>query len=382
MNVVIPRQELSALGKIQNIVPSKPAIPILGNILIEAHQDRLTVRGTDLTVSLCFSCPATVVEEGKIALPARRFFQLIREIKAPQVKITSVDGQSAEIMAAGAIFRINGMHYSEFPHLPDFTTAYSISLPSNELKELLQRTVFCAAREDSRYVLNGVFLEVKEGVITFTGTDGKRLSRMSQIVDLDKAIEGSYILPLKAIEEAIRMLDNPDVKAQINLVEDKASIEVGSGILMTKLLSGQYPDVKKVIPESPIHSVTLHREELLSLLRQVALFTSENSHSIRFIFEKSELTLKAMASSIGEGVVSMPVDFTENKLEIAFNPFYFIDILRRSNDECVHFSINDSFNPGLITDSTTSQFVIMPMRLEDHHQTAGKESVSTSSTSA
>ena len=89
-----------------------------------------------------------------------------------------------------------------------------------------------------------------------------------------------------------------------------------------------------------------------------------------------------MASSIGEGVVSMPVDFTENKLEIAFNPFYFIDILRRSNDECVHFSINDSFNPGLITDSTTSQFVIMPMRLEDHHQTAGKESVSTSSTSA
>ncbi len=382
MNVVIPREELVKLiGKIQNTVSSKPSIPVLANILIEAQTGSLVVSATDLTVSMRFSAPATVIEEGKIALPARRFFQLIREIRSPQVKITSENGQFAEITAASAAFRIHGMHFSEFPALPDFSSSYKISLPASSLKELLHRTIFCAAREDSRYVLNGVLVEIADGMITFTGTDGKRLARMGETITIDPSVQATYILPLKAVEETLRVLDDPEETVHMHFIEDKASIEVGSGVLMTKLLSGQYPDVKRVIPQSAQHNISLHREELLSLLKQIALFTSDHSHSIRFIFAKGELTLKGSASNIGEGVVSMPADFSNGTLEIAFNPFYFIDILRRSQDECILFSIQDAFNPGLITDSTKGQFVIMPMRLEEP-QNMEKERVPTHSATA
>ncbi|MEL7431344.1 MAG: DNA polymerase III subunit beta [Chlamydiota bacterium] len=366
MIVVIARQELlSLIGKIQTTVPSKPAIPILGNILLETQHDQLVLSATDLTVSARFSSAATVIEEGKIALPARKFFQLVRELRSPQIKITAEEGKPAEIIAGSSIFKINGMHHSEFPQFPELTASQSISLTSVHLKELLHRSAFCAAREDSRYVLNGICVDLSPEGITFTGTDGKRLARISQEVEPNPDLEGSYVLPLKSVEEMLRILDNVEEPVRLSFMEDKASFAVGPGILITKLLSGQYPDVQKVIPKDPAYSVQLHREELLSLLKQISLFTSENSHSVRFIFEHGELTLKATASELGEGLVSMPADCPQSRLEIAFNPFYFIDILRRSQDECITFSINDSFNPGLITDSTTSQFVIMPMRLEE-----------------
>ena len=135
--------------------------------------------------------------------------------------------------------------------------------------------------------------------------------------------------------------------------------------LIAKLLSGQYPDVERVIPLKLAYEFSIHREELMSLLKQVSLFTSETSSSVRFTFEPGQLHLAAMSSDIGEGRVSMPVDFSGPKLEIAFNPYFFLDILRHSNDETIRFGLNDPHNPGLITDSTQALFVLMPMRLSD-----------------
>ena len=173
------------------------------------------------------------------------------------------------------------------------------------------------------------------------------------------------MIPLKAVEEMVKMLGDSDEEVSLTLAHDKVSLESGSLTLVTKLLSGQYPDVERVIPAKLNHQFSIHREELISLLRQVSLFTSETSSSVRFSFETGQLHLAAMSSDIGEGRVSMPVDFSGPKIEIAFNPFFFIDILRHSKDETVRFGLNDPHNPGLITDSTQALFVIMPMRLNE-----------------
>ena len=366
MKVTISRLELVALiGKIQNVVPSKPAIPILANVLIEAIDDQLIISATDLTVSIRVFAEAKVHEEGSITLPARRFFQLVRELTAPQVEIHTLSPEVATINAGSSHFKIHGMHKSEFPALPDLSDGAQFSISAAALKELLSRSAFAAARDDSRQVLNGILLQNANQTATFIGTDGKRLAKIHSAVDLPQDFSGSFIVPLKAVEEMVRMLDiKEEEPAKISLMADKIALELKSTTLISKLLSGQFPDVSRVIPQQKEQAIALHREELISLLRQVSLFTSDTSSSVRFTLSDGELHLSATSGEIGEGKVKMPVNYNGEKLEIAFNPVYFLDILRHSKDETVKFNVSDSYNPGLITDSSTAQFVIMPMRLE------------------
>lgn len=366
MKAVISKIDLvNLIGKIQSIVSAKPAIPILANVLIEAIDDQLIVSATDLTVSMRVYVEAKVVEEGAIALPARRFFQLVRELTSPQVKISAATNEVAEITTGTSVFKINGMNKAEFPALPDLTGSPEITLTNIKLKEMLSKTAFSAAREDSRYMLNGVQFGVASQKATFIGTDGKRLAKVQTPVAIDASIAGSYVIPLKAVEEMIKMLDDSEEEVHLSVAHDKVALESGKLTLITKLLSGQYPDVERVIPAKLGQTFSIHREELMSLLRQVSLFTSETSSSVRFSFETGQLFLSAMSHDIGEGRVSMPVDYAGAKLEIAFNPYFFLDILRHSKDETVRFGLNDPHNPGLITDSTEALFVIMPMRLND-----------------
>lgn len=366
MKVVVSKLDLvNLIGKIQSVVAAKPAIPVLSSILLEAKDDQLIVSATDLTVSMRCYIEAKVVEEGAIALPARRFFQLVRELTAPQIKISAHTGEIAEITTGTSVFKINGMSKTEFPALPDLSGSPEFTLTSANLKEVFSKTAFSAAREDSRYMLNGVQVQIAQQKATFIGTDGKRLAKVSAPINVDPSVQGTYVIPLKAVEEMIKMLDDSDTEVSLNLTHDKVSLESGSLTLIAKLLSGQYPDVERVIPAKVVQNFAIHREELMSLLKQVSLFTSDASSSVRFTFETGQLHLAAMSSDIGEGRVSMPVDYAGARLEIAFNPFFFLDILRHSKDETVRFGLNDTHNPGLITDSTNALFVIMPMRLNE-----------------
>jgi DNA polymerase III subunit beta len=366
MKAVVSKADLvSIISKIQTVISSKPAIPILANVLIEAVDDQLILSATDLTISMkCFT-EAKVVEEGSIALPAKKFFQLVRELTSAQVKISKQGNDIAEIISGSSVFKINGMPKNEFPSMPESSGNAQISFSSSILKEMLFRTVFSAARDDSRYVLNGVYLSISNSQAKFIATDGKRLAKLNTEIELDPSFQGSYILPLKAVDEMIKMLDEPAERSLLTLTPEKVFLECGNLVLSTKLLTGQYPDVERVIPEIMSDSLILHREELIALLRQVSLFISETSSSVRFIFSTGQLSLSANSSNIGEGLVNMPVDYKGSKMEIAFNPFFFLDILRHSKDETVNFAISDSYNPGVITDSSKALYVIMPMRLEN-----------------
>ncbi|MCI5052308.1 MAG: DNA polymerase III subunit beta [Simkaniaceae bacterium] len=364
MKLTIPRHELVTLiGKIQSVVPSKPAIPILSNILIEADSGNIIISATDLTVSMRAFADAKVSKEGAITLPAKRFFQLIRELTSPEIEIECSDSGIATIRSGTSHFKLNGMDKAEFPSLPDLNQAKTIALPGDQLKDMLTRTAFAAARDDSRQVLNGLFTKVSNGALSFVGTDGKRLAKVQESIEADPSIESDFIIPLKAVEEMIRIIESGS-EIKLSLMKDKVALDVGSICLITKLLSGQYPDVERVIPSNEeMKSIVLHKEELTQLLKQISLFTSEMNYSVRFTFNEGDLQLQAMTSDIGEGRVNMPVDYGEDKLEIAFNPYFFIDILKHCKDETATFGISNSFNPGMITDSSKSTYVIMPMRL-------------------
>src|SRR3990167_11383741 len=154
MKILIPRTELLLLiGKIQGVVPIKPSVPILGNVLFEAVDDQVILSATDLTVSMRAFAEAKVEEEGAITLPAKRFFQLVRELTAPQVEIQTV-AEIAHIHAGSSHFKMSGMPKTEFPDLPDLSGGAHLTMAPGTLKEMLTRSSFAAARDDNRHVLN------------------------------------------------------------------------------------------------------------------------------------------------------------------------------------------------------------------------------------
>lgn len=374
MKFIISTQELNYLiSKCLNIVAQKATVPILGNILVTAKGDKLTLTATDLTVGVRCATDAKILEEGATTLPAKRFAQLIRELTAANVEVSTNENDVTEIVADSSRFRLHGMSESEFPELPDIKDATQFTLDQLELKNMLFRTSFAVSREDTRYVLTGVFLQVRAGKASFVGTDGKRLARNALAVPLDPSFSGDFIIPLKAVEEIQKGLDD-EGSACVYLMHDKIAVEANDCILISKLLSGEYPDVSRVIPSQPETVVSLHRDELITLLRQISLFTADTNHSVRFTFKGGELQLTANTMEIGEGKVSMPVNYNGDKLEIAFNPNFFLDILRHSKNESVTMGVTDSFNPGIITDveealafdeGVSPLYVLMPMRLSD-----------------
>ncbi len=364
MKFLVFRSDFTQLiGKVQGIVPMKPSIPILANVLIEASQDQLILSATDLTVSIRAFCDAKVEEEGAITLPARRLFQLSREILTPQIELETLSPEIITLHAGSSHFKIQGMHKKEFPSFPDLSEGTAISFKATDFKEMFLRTAFAAAREDPRPALVGVLLEKDGSHLTFVGTDGKKLAKNQLPLTQETSAKSSYIVPLIAVEEMIKIIDGKEEMLVLTFLHDKMSMEIGPVKLITKLLSGPYPEYSRVIPNKSTNPLRLHREELIALLRQVSLFTSEANSGVRFSFAEGLLHLSAMSGEIGEGKVRMPVNYTGSKLEMAFNPQCFLDILRHSKDEVVFFNVSEPYSPGLITDSSQAEFVIMPMRM-------------------
>lgn len=374
MKFVISTQELNYLiNKIQNVAPAKPTIPILSNFLIVAANGKLTLTATDLTVGIECSTEVNIIEEGATTLPTKRFAQLLRELTSANVELTCSDNEITEIVAGPSRFKINGMSRSEFPSLPDLDNAVRIPVKQNLLKEMLTSTAFAVSKDDARFALTGVYMQVANGTATFTGTDGKRLSRSHMPIAIDSSVAANLIIPLKAVEEIVKTLLDDD-EAILYIMQDKLAVKSGDTLIITKLLSGEYPDVTKVIPEKSDIVMTLHREELMALLRQVSLFTTDEKHSARFRFTDGELHLNSNTTDLGEGKVDMPVNYNGPAMDIAFNPHYFLDILRHCKGETVSLGIIDPFNPGIITNegSLTSPqinssplYMIMPLRLAD-----------------
>lgn len=365
MKFVVSRSELSALiRKIQNVVPQNAPMPILSHFLIEAEGDELVFTATDLVVGSRCRAKAKIYEKGSMSIPSKRFFQLIKELTEPTIELSSANSEMAEIKAGSSSFRLHGMGKEEYPSLPDLQGSARFTLESELLKDMLYKTAFAASKEDSRQALTGVFMRINNGIATFTGADGKRLAKTQTPIPLNPEFSGEYILPLKAVDEITKMLGE-EKTAVIYLTEDKIGVESGSTLLVTKLLAGGYPDFEQVMATRSEKTVSLHREELITLLRQISLFAEEASHSVRFSFTPGELILTANCADVGEGVVSMPVNYEGETIDIAFNSFFFLDILRHTKDETVTLGICDSYNPGIITDSTSSLFVIMPMRLNN-----------------
>lgn len=373
MKFSLSTQEFNYLiNKLINVVSNKAnTLPILSNFLVEAQNDRLVLTATDLTVSIRCDVEAKVTETGSTTLPTKRFAQLLRELTAPNIDVSSNVKEITTLVAGASRFKINGMNKTTFPELPEMRHAFSFSIKQSDLKHMFRCTAFAVSKEDTRYALTGLSVRIANGQVTLLGTDGKRLARYHTALNIDPSVSADIILPIKAVDEFIKNLEE-EGDAKVLIMPDKIGLEANNTLIITKLVAGEYPDVTRVIPQQCSTVVTIHREELLVLLRQVDLFTGE-THSARFAFKDGELSLSSNKIDIGEGDASMPVNYHGPNFEIAFNVAFFEDILRHCQKETFTIGMNDPYNPAIIADGDTlgtisdasPLFLMMPTRLSE-----------------
>lgn len=245
---------LDGLQQVQHVVSTRTTLPILSNVLIEAKDGRLRLTTTDLDVGVSGSVEAEVSKEGATTLPVKRLVSIIRELPSAEVEVTVDAKNVAKITSGPSFFKIIGLAHDEFPPLPDFAEAKEYRIPQAMLKEGLKKTSYAISTDETRYVLNGIFVSFNEGKMTLVATDGRRLAMVENELEFPASHETEIIIPTKAIQELAR-LSGTEGDIIGRLKGNQISFEVGDSIIVSKLIEGNYPNYRQVIPRGRCGSV-------------------------------------------------------------------------------------------------------------------------------
>jgi len=353
---------LEGLQQVQNVVSTRTTLPILSNVLLQAKEGAVHLTTTDLDVGVRGSFEANVDKVGATTLPARRLFTIIRELPSSEIAI-EVDGKNAASIRSGqSFFKILGLPEEEFPPLPKFENAKVVTMRQKDLYDGLRKTAYAISTDETRYVLNGVLFSFKENKLTLVATDGRRLAMLDIELEFPRSHETEIIVPTKAVTELQRLLKD-DGEVKISVGSGQIAFDLNNTFLVSKLIEGNYPNYKQVIPSEAKERVTLERETFLNSLRRVSLLASDKSNSIKLNFSKNNIEITANTPEVGEARESLPVAYKGRDFSIAFNPEFLMAPLRNLTEDEVFFDLIDEMSPGVLKIQTPFLYVLMPMRV-------------------
>jgi DNA polymerase-3 subunit beta len=368
MNLTIAKEQIiNGLQAVQNVVSTRTTLPILSNVLLRAEGDKLELTATDLDVTVSSSVEAKVKKPGASTVPVKRLFGIIRELANSEIDLEVDDKNVCSVRSGASFYKINGLSADEFPPLPKFKEEKKVVLPQETVGGMMKKTSFAISTDESRYVLNGIFISLKDHKMTMVATDGRRLALVDEEVDVSEKSQGEFIIPAKAVNELNRLLQEKG-ELEIRYTENQASFTLkddkGSGVLIvSKLIEGNYPNYRQVIPNEVKERIPLVREEFLHALRRAEIMTSEKSNSVKLTFGKNNLAITANSPEVGEARESIAVNYKGKEMAIAFNPKYLIDPLNALANDEVFIELIDELSPGVLKINGPFLYVVMPMRL-------------------
>jgi DNA polymerase-3 subunit beta len=353
---------LECLQQVQNVVSTRTTLPILSNVLLQANGTEVRLTTTDLDVGVRGSFEADVEKEGATTLPARRLFTIIRELPSSEIQF-DVDGKNAASIRSGqSFFKILGLPEEEFPPLPKFDDSKVVTIRQKDLRDGLRKTSYAISTDETRYVLNGVLFSFKDNKLTLVATDGRRLAMLDIDLEFPRSHEADIIVPTKAVTELQRLLaDEGDVRVSVG--SGQIAFDLNNTLLVSKLIEGNYPNYKQVIPGEMKERVTLERETFLNSLRRVSLLASDKSNSIKLKFTKNNIDVTANTPEVGEAKESLPVAYKGREFSIAFNPEFLMAPLRNLVEDEIFLDLIDEMSPGVIKIQSPFLYVLMPMRI-------------------
>ena|SRR5579884_647648 len=371
MEFTVNRSDLvRELNLSQGVVEKKTTIPILSNVLVEAQGDRIQLTATDLELGIRCSCPARVKRPGAGTIPAKKLLEYVRLLPDADVEFKIQENQWASLVCGRSRTRIAGMSRESFPELPEMPEALA-EIPAGALAGMIAKTIFSISAEESRFTLNGALLILKNTGITMVATDGHRMALVEEQMDLP-GVTAAYraLLPRKAMGEIQKLTGESGGEAVIQFSGDENHLffRVGDRLLLSRKLTGNFPDFERVLPKERANTVTLNRDETRAAIERVAQFSDERSRAIRLRVDSGEIKLSSSLSDTGESEESVPTEYSGSAVEIGFNAQYLLDFLRAVPQDSVSFHFRDPQSAGELTpavgeDGHTYRYVVMPMRI-------------------
>lgn len=357
-----------ALGKLSGVIPSKSTMPILENVLFSLNGDTLTLTATDLAISLTVSVPVKGIEDGTIAIPAKRLMDTVRSLPDTSTGFTiDTSTNKIRITTDNGEYGLTGENAKEFPAVPSFKGTSEMKIGVDLLKKIIYRTVFAVSTDELRPAMMGVLLQAKASDLRAVATDGHRLVRLSVKMPQPLSLKKDMIVPAKALLALLKSVE----EGECTIVVDEAHIRFAftSTVLVSRLIDETYPNYESVIPADNDKTLTIKRDDTVASIRRVALYASVTTHQVRFDVDKTSLRVSAQDVDFGgEAKETIPCSYSGDGLEIGFNANYLLDILTHLDSEEVVFRFSTPTRAGVIAPSAGPKdeeviMLVMPVRL-------------------
>ena len=363
----------NGLQQVLNVVASRSTMPILSNVLIEAEEEHISLTTTNLDLGIRCRIKAHVSDTGSITLPVRKLATIVKELPVNEVFLETNKSNQAKITSGGSLFKIMGIGSEEFPPLPTFENRKVFELAQDEIVNMLKSVSYAQSNDENRYILNGVYFNFADEKLTLVATDGRRLGLTGLELEVNEENAGSLILPAKTVAELERLMGKGE-KVNIAFNDRQAAFEIGlddagdSGLvdhlyLVSKIVEGNYPNYRQVIPKETEHRVKVERELMLECVHRAALVTSDKSNSVKIKISKNLLEISGQSTEYGESHESIAIAYDGPEVQVAFNPQFLMEPLKALTKDEVFFEFKDELSPGLFKTLDNFICVIMPLRL-------------------
>jgi len=375
MKLSVSKEEMQEkLANIQNIVEKRNTMPVLSHFLLDAGKIESYIVATDLESALKEPIMVKVEKEGKLCVPARKLFEIVREVEG-ELLFEKVDDQWIRIKAGASDFRLACLPATEFPAWPAREEVEEITIDAPVLMEMIEKTIYSAGESDTRYTLNGLLFHVRpeENSLTVVGTDGHRLAMIVRTKEGVIKGEKRVIVPRKAASEMRRFLDKEVEKVKISFGKNHMFFDVVSSAkgkeeevqFLTRLIEGTYPNYEHVVPQTNEKKILLKRDAFIKALRRVSVISRERANAVRFDIGTDNLVIFSSNPDLGEAREEVPIDYKGERLSIGFNARYLLEALGVMGSEQVLLELQDSLSPVLLREEENGTYkcVVMPMRI-------------------
>ncbi len=362
MKLQVTQENLNkALGSVARIANTRNALPILGNVLLKVVDNRLSVAATNLDIAITHYIGSKVAKEGSITVPARLMQDFIASLPSGVIDL-ELEDHKLHISSGQYKSTINGIPADDFPVMPAINGGSTLEVPSSLFKKGLQQTVLAASGDEARPVLTGVYLHTHDGNLYIVATDSYRLAEKKLAKHKENV---NLLIPAGAMQDLLRILGDGDEPVRVTYDDQQVLLNVGEVELVSRLIDGNYPDYRKLIPAEFEVSATLSRDDFSNITKVSALFARESAGSvtIKVDEESKTVSINSVASQLGENTASATADVTGSG-EVTLNSRYLLDALHVTSGEKVTFQFNGKLDPSLLTDPQNKDYkhVIMPLR--------------------
>lgn len=358
---------LEALQKAQSVVEKRNTVQILANILCSVKGQELSLSATDLEVGIKVTLPVETRQEGKITLSAKHFLDIVKELPAKELEITRKDNNWVEIVCGKSRFNVVSLSADEYPNLPAFEDKEYFDARVEALTDMIDRTSFAVSTDATRYHLNGVFFEhLENNIMRMTATDGHRLSFVDQEVFMKMPeLKRGIIIPKKGLSEFRKLLEEGGSTVGLAFERGYIFAQMNGTYLFIRLIEGEYPDYRQVIPKAADRMMTIEREPFNSALKRVSLLAHEKSRGVKLSLQPASLTISSSNPDMGEAREEIDVEYAGEQIDIGFNAKYLLDCLSVIQSEKLEFHFKDRLSPGILKSAGKQNhtYVIMPMRI-------------------